>query len=93
MRNSFVEFARFCILQKDWAMAYFISKKALKITKRSSAFVNMGYSWDYTPNDICAISSFYLGVFEETKIQAEAALLFDPINERLINNLKLCSKT
>ena len=44
MRDPFVEFARFCILQKDWAMAYFLSKEALKITKRSSTFVNMGYS-------------------------------------------------
>lgn len=93
MRDPFVEFARFCILQKDWAMAYFLSKEALKITERSSTFVNMGYSWDYTPNDICAVSAFYMGIFDESKIQAEAALQFDPANERLINNLRLCGKT
>jgi hypothetical protein len=53
----------------------------------------MGYSWDYTLNDICAISAYYLGVFEEAKIQANAALQFDPTNERSINNLRLRSKT
>ena len=92
MRDPYVEFARLCMSQKDWSMTYFLSKEALRIPDKSKTFVNMGYSWDYTPDDICAISSFYMGLLNEAKVHAQAALEFEPTNERLINNLSLCSK-
>lgn len=92
MRDPYIEFAQFCMAQKDWTMAYFSTKEALKITEKSKTFVNMGYSWDYTPNDICAISAFYMGLFDEAKTHAQAALKFESTNKRLINNLRLCSK-
>lgn len=91
MRDPFVEFAQFCMSQKNWPMTYFLSKESLKITEKSKTFVNMGYSWDYTPDDVCAISAFYMGLRSEAKVHAEAALKFDPANERLINNLRFCS--
>lgn len=92
MRDGYIEFARLCMEQKDWPMSYFLTKEALKITEKSKTFVNMGYSWDYTPDDICSISAFYMGLFSDAKIHAQAALEFEPTNERLINNLKFCDK-
>ncbi len=92
MRDPFIEFARLCMSQKDWTLMYYLSKEALKITERSKTFVNMGYSWDYTPDDLCSISAYYMDLPAEAKVHAEAALKFDSTNERLINNLRLCNK-
>jgi glycosyltransferase involved in cell wall biosynthesis len=92
MRDPYIEFARLCMAQRDWPMAYFLTKEALKITEKSKTFINMGYAWDYTPDDICGISAFYMGLFSEAKIHAQAALEFEPTNERLINNLRLSRK-
>lgn len=92
MRDPYVEFARLCMAQKDWPMAYFLTKEALKIPQKSKIFVNMGYSWDHTPNDICGISAYYMGLFSEAKIHAKAALEFEPTNKRLLNNVRLCNQ-
>lgn len=92
MRDPYVEFAKLCLVQKDWPMAYWLTKEALKIREKSATFVNMGYSWDYTPDDICAISAYYMGLFQEAKAHAAAALEYEPANERLISNLKICSE-
>lgn len=92
MREPYIEFARLCMAQKDWPKAYFLNKEALKITEKSKTFVNMGYAWDHTPHDICSISAYYMGLFEEAKAHAKAALEYDPTNERLKNNFLICSR-
>lgn len=62
IRDPYVEFSKMCYELKDWAMAYFLTKEALKIKDKSKTFVNMGYSWDYTPDDYCSIAAFWLGM-------------------------------
>lgn len=89
MRDPYMEFAQLCQAQKDYAMAYYLTKEALKIKEKSKTFVNMGYSWNHTPFDICAVSAYYLGLYSESIDYAKKALEHDPNNERLINNLKL----
>jgi glycosyltransferase involved in cell wall biosynthesis len=89
MRDAYIDFAKLCNAQRDWGMAFFLAKEALKIERQSTTFVNMGYAWDYTPDDICAISAYYMGLVDTALIHAKKALAYAPENVRLINNLKL----
>lgn len=89
MRDSYVEFAKMCYEFHDWPMTFFLAREALKIEKRSKTFVNMGYSWDYTPDDLCAIATYQMGMMEQSLEHAELALKFAPENDRLKNNLRI----
>lgn len=89
MRDPYVEFARFCYEKKDWPMTYYLGEEALKIKEKSKTFVNMGYSWDYTPDDLCAISAYRLNLLDQSLEHAKRAWSFAPEDERLKNNLRL----
>lgn len=92
MRDPYIECAKMAYLISDWPTAFFMSEEALKIKEKSKTFVNMGYCWDYNPNDLAAISCYRLGMFERAKKHAEAALEFSPEDERLKNNLRLIER-
>jgi hypothetical protein len=49
--------------------------------------VNAGYAWDHTPNDLGAISCYWLGMFERALAHAKVALEKSPNDRRLQNNL------
>ncbi len=89
MRDPLVEFAKLCYEQKDWSTTFFLTREALKIAERSKTYVNMGYSWDHTPDDLCAIAAYNLGMLSEARDHAKAALAHSPEDERLNRNLKL----
>lgn len=92
MRDPYVECARMAYLISDWPMAFFMAEEALKIHEKSRTFVNMGYSWDYTPHDLAAISCYRLGMYTGALKHARAALEFNPEDERLKNNLRCIEK-
>lgn len=89
MRDSYVEFTKMCYELHDWPMTYYLTNEALKIKDKSKTFVNMGYSWDATPDDLCAIAAYWMGLMEQSLKHAERALEFSPANERLKNNLRM----
>lgn len=89
MRDPYVEFAKMCYELRDWAMTYFLSEEALKIQEKSKTFINMGYSWDYTLNDLCAIAAYYMNMPDKSLEHAKIALSYDPDNVRLNNNLAI----
>jgi glycosyltransferase involved in cell wall biosynthesis len=89
MREPYVECAKIAYLAADWPMVFFMAEEALKLTEKSKTYVNMGYAWDYTPDDLAAISCYRLGMFERALKHAEAALSFNPEDERLKRNLIL----
>ncbi len=64
-----------------------MTEEALKIKERSKCFVNAGYAWDYTPNDLDAISCYWLGMFERAHAHAKMALEKSPNDKRLLKNL------
>jgi L-asparaginase II len=70
-------------------MTYFMTKEALKIKEKSKTYVNMGYSWDETPDDLCAIASYRMNMLDIALEHAETALSYSPDNVRLKNNLKI----
>lgn len=89
MREPYVEFAQMGYEIGDWAMVFCMIEEAKKITKKSSVYVNQGYAWDHTPDDLGAISSYRLGMYEKSLAYAQAALKIAPNNQRLVNNLAL----
>jgi len=78
-----------CYEIKDWSMTYYLTKEALKIKEKSRTFVNMGYSWDYTLDDFCAIAAYWLGMPKESLEHAKSALEYAPDNERLKSNFNI----
>ena len=89
MRDPYVEFARMAYQLGDWPTVFYMTLEALKIRERSSVYVNMGYSWDSTPDDLCAIACYRLGLYELSLRHAEAALALNPGDPRLKRNLEL----
>ena len=89
MREPYIELARYADKLKDWETVYFGALEALKIKEKSQTYVNMGYCWDYTPDDLASISSFWLGSYKLSLEHGKKALEFEPDNARLQENYKI----
>jgi tetratricopeptide (TPR) repeat protein len=89
MREPYIECAKIAYRLSNWEMVFFMADQALKITHKSSTYINMGYCWDYTPNDLEAISCYWLGMYERSLEHARVALSISPNDIRLRNNLNL----
>ncbi len=87
MRDAFIEFAKMGYELADWPTVFYMTEEALKIKNKSATYVNMGYSWDYTPNDLAAISCYRLGIYERSLFHAKAAIELAPDDKRLIKNM------
>ncbi|MBE6011100.1 tetratricopeptide repeat-containing glycosyltransferase [Anaeropeptidivorans aminofermentans] len=92
LRDPYVEFATMCNDYRDWPAAYFLLQEALKITEKSNVYVNMGYSWDHTPHDLCAIAAFNIGLVDISLEHAKKAYEIAPDIERLKNNITAIEK-
>lgn len=91
-RDPYIEFAQTCYHLKKWELVYFLTKHALNIAEKSTTYVNMGYSWDHTPDDLCSIAAYNLGLFDEAMLHAKKALSSDKNNTRLKNNLEIITE-
>lgn len=89
MREPYIEFAKICYETKDWPMTLFLGEEALKIKDKSPTFVNAGYSWDYTANDLCAIAAYHMNMLKRSFEHAKLALGYEPNDKRLVNNMKI----
>lgn len=89
MREPYVECARMAYYTANWPLAFYMSEEALKIKSKSPTYVNMGYAWDHSPDDYCAIACYRLGLFERARQHAMATLEITPGDPRLQSNLKL----
>lgn len=89
MRDPYIEFAKMCYELGDWPTTFYLTREALAIKEKSPTYVNMGYSWDYTPDDLCAIAAYRLNMMECALEHAKRALSYSPSDERLQNNLKI----
>ena len=89
MRDPYVECAQMAYALHHWPAAFYMTQEALKIKQKSPTYVNMGYAWDYTPDDLCSIACYWLGMYESALLHARAALSFSPDDKRLQNNLKI----
>lgn len=89
MRDPYIECAKMAYLLKDWVTVIYMTETALQIKEKSKVYVNMGYSWDYTPNDLSAIAHYWLGNYETSLHHATLALDYDKDDARLKNNYNL----
>ncbi len=89
MRDAYVEFAKLGYELSDWHLVHCMVEQALKIQKQSNCFVNMGYAWDHTPNDLGAIACYRLGMYKRSLEHARAAIEHRPQDKRLQENLRL----
>ncbi len=89
MRDAYIECAQMAYSLGDWVTVLYMTNEALKINKKSVVYVNMGYSWDYTPDDLAAIANYQLGNYETSLIHARNALSYAEDDERLQSNLEL----
>lgn len=89
IREPYVECATMAYQRADWPLTFYMTEAALRIQQKSATYVNMGYAWDSTPDDYCAIACYWLGMYERAEAHAKAALSFSPDDQRLINNLQL----
>lgn len=87
MRDPYVEFAQLGYARSDWALTFYMVEEALKIEKRSDTYVNMDYCWNFTSDDLGAISCYWIGLLDKALGHAKKALSFSPNDERLKNNL------
>lgn len=92
MREPYIECAKMAYVRKDWQMVFYLTDQALGIQKKSTTYVNMGYSWDHTPDDLAAISCYWLGMYERSLIHARRALAFRPSDDRLRKNVSVIEK-
>jgi glycosyltransferase involved in cell wall biosynthesis len=89
MRDAYAEAAQMEYSRKNWVRVFFFCEEALKIKEKSKVFVNQGYAWDHTLNDLASIACYQLGMTERSLAHAEAALALAPDDPRLIANAKL----
>lgn len=89
LREPYVECAQHAYRLADWPIVFFMVEEALKIKEKSKTYVNMGYAWDHTPNDLGAISCYRLDMYHRALAHAKNALLHSPNNQRLILNQQL----
>lgn len=89
MRDVYVECAKMSYEINDWASVLYMVDEALKIQEKSTIYINMGYSWDHTLNDLGAICCYHLGLYEKSLAHANEAFRLCPNDERLAKNLKI----
>ncbi|MDR2649211.1 MAG: glycosyl transferase family 2 [Clostridiales bacterium] len=88
LRDTYVEFAQAAYDYKDWDAVYYYAETALKITQKNIKFVNMGYAWDHTADDMAAIACWELGLYERALEHAKKAAELSPDIERLMENVR-----
>lgn len=87
LREPYIELAQIAYNEKDWLAEYYYAAEALKIKNKTLCYINEAFAWDCTPDDLCAIACYWLGLYEQGTAHAKAALAFNPTDERLISNL------
>lgn len=89
LREPFIEMAQLSYIAHDWPKMYHMVTAALQITARTGSYLDEEASWGYTLYDLGAISSYNLGLYEQSLAFAKEALQRNPTNTRLQSNLQL----
>ena len=94
IENTYIEpylnLAKVYITIKDYELAEFYIKRGIKVSYRHFTWLERDTSWSYEPYDLLCLATFYGGKKRDSIAYAAKALSFEPENERLISNLKLC---
>lgn len=89
MRDAYIECAGMAYALEDWSTVLVMVSQALKITEKNMSYINMGYAWDHTPEDLAAIACYHLRMYRDSLSHAEKALAYSPGDTRLSDNAAL----
>lgn len=89
LREPYVELARVAYEKQDWVTVYLATQQALKIKKRNEHYPNSPIAWNHIPEDLAALSCYYLGMYKQSLIHAQNAIALAPHIPRLQKNLEL----
>lgn len=87
-REARVELARFYYQQGRWPECLEAANGALAVTDRSFDYLSESWAWGSEPHDLAALACYNLGRYEEALRHGEMALMLDPEDKRLQQNLK-----
>ncbi len=88
LRENWIDLASACNDAKDWAGCYHACVRALAIGKRPGHYQSFGYAWGERPDDLAAVSAWYLGLKEKAAEHLRRALAVNPADPRLRDNAK-----
>ncbi|MGI6701298.1 MAG: tetratricopeptide repeat-containing glycosyltransferase [Christensenellales bacterium] len=89
IRDAYIEMALLMHSMQDWLSVYYFTEYALRIKDRPIGYASEAFSYDDTPYDLMAISSYRLGMKKSAIKYSNMALRVNPSSERLINNHKI----
>lgn len=88
--EPYINIAKVLMDLEDYKLSEFYIKRGLDKSYRHYTWLERDTTWSYEPWDLLCLASFYSGNKKDSIVYAAKALSFEPTNERLINNLKLC---
>lgn len=93
VREPYLKMARLACAESNWSLTYAMVKKGLAISQKSGSYLIEPESWGFALFDLGAISTYYLGLYQESHEYAVKALEFDSSDKRLKDNLKMIEDT
>lgn len=87
MREPWVALLNWAYRNSDWALGYWAAGRALAITQRPVSYINWAWAWGALPFDLGAICAYNLGLKDRALEWGHAALVLEPMNERLQENM------
>jgi glycosyltransferase involved in cell wall biosynthesis len=87
-REGWVELARHAYNQHDWHLCFYASGRALLIKEKPLEYLNEEFAWYELPHDLHAISSYYIGWYDNALKHGEISVSINPEDKRLISNLE-----
>jgi glycosyltransferase involved in cell wall biosynthesis len=88
MRDPWCDLAMLMYGLGRWEECYAMASRALRIGSRTYQYMEGPEFWGAFPHDLASVSAWRLGMPEEAIRQCEAALSYEPKNERLSANLE-----
>lgn len=92
LRDAYMERAILEYEQKNYQETEKYCLKALQIRTHEKTYINEPFSWDETPYDLLALSSYYLNKFNYAVLFNDLALEINPTNKRLLTNKEIYKK-
>lgn len=92
-REPYYDMALFGYFVSDWTLVTLMTEKILAIeTPGRSGYLHENAAWGYSPYDLGAIATYWLGLYERSYEYAKKALELEPEDPRLRQNLRLAAE-
>lgn len=86
-REPYIDLAEFYFKNSDWTQCLAAAQGALAITEKLLDYQCEPIAWGAAPWDYAAISSYWLGHYEDAIRYGQQALVLEPNNERFQQNM------